>query len=119
MLLLPVLDTRCGVGNVVAVGPPVTFVVLVIVVDIVGLVIDVVNIFCVAVESLLYVGTVLVLPVECTVLYVVDCTGFVVDFVASNVVLTDTCGVADVDGTGPVETNSKHACILSFSCTGL
>jgi hypothetical protein len=42
------------------------FVVLVIVVDIVGLVIDVVNIFCVAVESLLYVGTVLVLPVECT-----------------------------------------------------
>jgi len=38
------------------------------------------------------------------VLYVVDCTGFVVDFVASNVVLTDTCGVADVDGTGPVET---------------
>lgn len=42
------------------------FVVLVIVVDIVGLVIDVVNIFCVAVESLLYVGTVLVLPVERT-----------------------------------------------------
>ena len=41
------------------------FVVLVIVVDIVGLVIDVVNIFGV-VESLLYVGTVLVLPVECT-----------------------------------------------------
>jgi hypothetical protein len=24
MLLLPVLDTRCGVGSVVAVGPPVT-----------------------------------------------------------------------------------------------
>lgn len=42
------------------------FVVLVIAVDIVGLVIDVVNIFCVAVESLLCVGTVLVLPVECT-----------------------------------------------------